>query len=78
MPRTVPTLAVVLALLVAGSSAQTTIFTTDDFRKDRDRWTDPAYFLHNSARELTDMQVDNRFGQKGKGVDEYVLKSPSP
>jgi hypothetical protein len=74
----VPALAVLLALLVAGTGAQTTIFTTDDFRKDRDRWTDPAYFLHNTARELTDMQVDNRFGQKGKGVDEYVLKSPHP
>ena len=63
---------------MAGTDAQTTLFTTDDFRRDRDRWTDPAYFLHNTARELTDMQVDNRFGQKGKGADEYVLKSPYP
>src|SRR5687768_2390243 len=78
MTRTVPALAVLLALLVAGTGAQTTLFTTSDFRNDRDRWTDPAYFLHNTARELTDMQVDNRFGQKGKGADEYVLKSPHP
>ena len=78
MARTLRALVVLLALLVAAPDAQTTLFTTDDFRRDRDRWTDPAYFLHNTARELTDMQVDNRFGQKGKGADEYVLKSPYP
>ena len=78
MARTLRALVILLALLVAGTGAQTTLFTTADFRGDRDRWTDPAYFLHNTARELTDMQVDNRFGQKGKGADEYVLKSPYP
>jgi hypothetical protein len=40
------------------------------------RWTDPAYYLYNTARELTDMQVDNRFGQKGSGADKYDIKSP--
>jgi hypothetical protein len=53
-----------------------TLFNTNDYRGDRDRWTDPAYFLYNTARELTDMQVDNRFGQKGSGKDEYDIKSP--
>ena len=57
-------------------SAQTTIFTTEDYRKDMNRWTDPAYYLYNTARELTDMQVDNRFGQKGSGADKYDIKSP--
>ena len=66
-----------LTLLSATSlSAQTTIFTTEDYRKDVNRWTDPAYYVYNTARELTDMQVDNRFGQKGSGADKYVIKSP--
>jgi hypothetical protein len=66
-------------LLLAGTAfAQTTLFTTKDYRQDRDRWTDPAYYLHNTARELTDMQVDNRFGQKGSGENKYDIKSPYP
>ncbi len=68
----------VLTLLSSATSlsAQTTIFTTEDYRKDVNRWTDPAYYLYNTARELTDMQVDNRFGQKGSGADKYAIKSP--
>jgi hypothetical protein len=68
----------VLTLLSSATSlsAQTTIFTTEDYRKDVNRWTDPAYYLYNTARELTDMQVDNRFGQKGSGADKYDIKSP--
>ena len=70
-----------LALIVAtwtAAIAQTTMFTSKDYRQDRERWTDPAYFLHNTARELTDMQVDNRFGQKGSGADKHDIKSPYP
>jgi hypothetical protein len=68
-----------LVLSCAGAAAaQTTLFTSADFRQDRDRWTDPAYYLYNTARELTDMQVDNRFGQKGSGRDQYEIKSPYP
>jgi hypothetical protein len=55
-----------------------TLFTTEDYRKDRERWTDPAYYRYNTARQLTDMQVDNRFGQEGSKADEYVIKSPYP
>jgi hypothetical protein len=55
-----------------------TLFTTEDFRKDHDRWTDPAYYLNNTARELSDMQVEDRFGQKGSGEDLYNIKSPYP
>src|SRR5687768_13112560 len=72
---TVVSLALSLSL-AASAAAQSTLFTTPDYRQDRDRWTDPAYFLHNTARELTDMQVDNRFGQKGTAADEYDIKSP--
>jgi hypothetical protein len=69
---------VVLSAFAASASAQTTLFTTADYRQDSDRWTDPAYYLFNSARELTDMQVDNRYGQKGKAEDKYQIKSPYP
>jgi hypothetical protein len=68
--------AVVALATLAAAQQQATLFTTKDYRQDRDRWTDPAYYLFNSSRELTDMQVDNRFGQKGKGVDKYQIKSP--
>src|SRR5687767_6719912 len=61
---------------VAPTAQDATLFTSPDYRQDRARWTDPAYYLHNTARELTDMQVDNRFGQKGSGVDAYDIKSP--
>ena len=72
-----------LALLVAVSLstvtlAQVDLFTTRDYRQDRDRWTDPAYYRFNTGRELTDMQVENRFGQKGSGADKYDIKSPYP
>ena len=85
-PRTTPlanAAARFVALVVvfgAALTAQTprTLFNTPDYRQDRDRWTDPAYYLHNTARQLTDMQVENRFGQKGDGRDEYDIKSPYP
>jgi hypothetical protein len=77
--RSVAVLALVLSLsLTTSVIAQTTLFTTGDYRQDRDRWTDPAYYVYNTARELTDMQVDNRFGQKGSGADEYEIRSPYP
>lgn len=69
---------IIILTSAAPLAAQTTIFTTRDYRQDRDRWTDPAYYLFNTARELTDMQVENRFGQKGSGADKYDLHSPYP
>ena len=60
------------------AQTQTTLFTTEDYRRDQARWTDPAYYLYNTARQLTDMQVENRFGQKGSGADKYNIKSPYP
>ena len=38
----------------------------------------PPYYLHNTARSSRDMQVENRFGQKGSGADKYDIKSPYP
>ena len=73
-------IALVILGLASGATAlaQTTVLTTEDYRQDRERWTDPAYFLFNTARELSDMQVDNRFGQKGSGVDKHDIKSSFP
>ena len=69
--------ALLLVLLTAAPlAAQTTLFNTSDYRKDQALWTNPAYFLFNTARQLTDMQVENRFGQKGSGADKFVIKSP--
>ena len=73
------TCALILILSIAAPlAAQTTLFSTEDYRKDQARWTDPAYFLFNTARQLTDMQVENRFGQKGSASDKYDIKSPYP
>jgi hypothetical protein len=63
---------------LATAAAAQTIFTTEDFRSDRERWTDPAYYRHNTARQLTDMQVENRFGAEGSRADEYTIASPYP
>src|SRR5262245_29213303 len=65
-------------LFLAIQAGAQTLFTTEDFLKDRDRWTDPAYYLNNTAREISDMQVENRYGQKGSGEDAYNIKSPYP
>ncbi|MGH9254108.1 MAG: hypothetical protein ACRD3C_06010 [Vicinamibacterales bacterium] len=65
-------------LLATAAAAQTTLFTTQDYRQDQARWTDPAYYLYNTARQLTDMQVDNRFGQKGSGAEKYDIRTPYP
>jgi len=67
-----------LAAVLPAQTTQPTLFTTADYRKDQARWTDPAYYLYNTARQLTDMQVDNRFGQKGSGADTDDIRSPYP
>jgi hypothetical protein len=67
-----------LIVCLAASTAAQTLFTTDDYRRDRERWTDAAYYRYNTARQLTDMQVDNRFGQEGSKADEAAIASPYP
>src|SRR5258706_6873032 len=49
------------------TAAQTTIFTTTDFRQDRDRWTDPAYYRNNTPGQLRSMAINvegRRTGQE--------------
>ena len=75
MRRAIASFALSLSL-AAPVAAQTTLFTTEDYRRDQARWTDAAYYLYNTARQLTDMQVENRFGEKGSGADKYDIKSP--
>ncbi len=69
---------VLLGMLCAAPAVAQTIFTTDDFRQDREHWTDPAYYRNNTARQLTDMQVDFRYGEEGSGRDDFDTRSPYP
>ena len=69
------TSALIAVALSEGSAAQT-LFTTEDYRRDAAHWADPAYYNHNTARELTDMQVNNRFAETGSGADVYTLTTP--
>jgi hypothetical protein len=84
--------AVLVGLSLSGSAAaQTTIFTTTDFRQDRDLWTDPAYYRNNTPGQLRGMaiNVEGRrtgqelsarvYGSEGTGkVGAVNLKSPYP
>ena len=54
-------------LLPVPAAAQTTIFTTTDFRQDRERWTDPAYYRNNTVGQLRGMAFDVDTGGKGSG-----------
>src|SRR6185369_3204421 len=51
------------------AAAQTTIFTTTDFRQDRDRWTDPAYYRNNTVGQLKGMAIDFDSGGRGSGQE---------
>src|SRR5687767_10556581 len=53
--------------LSAPAAAQTTIFTTTDFRQDRERWTDPAYYRNNTVGQLRGMAIDADTGGQGTG-----------
>jgi hypothetical protein len=55
--------------LATPAAAQTTIFTTTDFRQDRERWTDPAYYRNNTVGELRGMAFDHDSGGQGSGQE---------
>jgi len=70
-------ISVAMIFAASGLTAQT-LFTTPDYTQDQALWTDPAYYNFNTARELTDMQINDRYGQRGSGEDAYTLTSPYP
>ena len=75
MPSRTP---VVIAIVLSSGISAQTLFTTEDYRQDAEHWTDPAYYNYNTARELTDMQVNTRYGDRGSGADKYSLTTPYP
>jgi hypothetical protein len=56
-------------ILPATALAQTTIFNTKDFRQDRDLWTNPLYYLNNTAGQLRGMAIDFDSGGRGTGQE---------
>ena len=63
------TLVTLFAAFPYGAAAQD-IFTTEDFRQDREHWTDPAYYRHNTTSEMRRMGEDpESYGTTGTGVD---------
>jgi hypothetical protein len=82
---------IAMSIPAAAQTAQPTIFTTTDFRQDKDRWTDPAYYRNNTPGQLRGMaiNVEGRrtgqeasarvYGSQGTGrPDAANFKSPYP
>lgn len=58
-----------LSTPAAAQTTQPTIFTTTDFRQDRERWTDPAYYRNNTVSQLRGMAIDLDSGGRGSGQE---------
>jgi hypothetical protein len=63
---------VFIVMLLATSATAQTLFTTKDYRQDRPKWTDPAYFNHNTARDFLDMHAKG-YGTKGSAKDDFDI-----
>ena len=64
-----------LSLSVSGGARKRTIFTTTDFRQDRDRWTDPAYYRNNTAGQLRGMAINVEGRRTGQELSARVYGS---
>ena len=79
-------------LLSVVAAQETTIFDTPDFRQNRERWTDPAYYRNNTVGQLRGMALNitsyqgggqvgaaRLYGSEGTGrVGAVDLASPYP
>ncbi len=66
-----PTASVAVLLVGLSMSAPATaqtIFTTEDFRQDREHWTVPAYYRNNTTGELRGMALD--LDNRGTGTGQ--------
>jgi hypothetical protein len=90
------TLLVVVGLLgsrfLAMPATAQTLFTSEDFRADREHWTDPAYFRNNTIAQMHGMSFDydsggegtgqvaasRLYGSEGSGADAFELTTPYP
>ena len=71
--------ALVMGILPMVPGTAQDIFTTEDFRADREHWADPAYYRNNTVFEIRDMDRDSDFGEEGTGrVGAADLASPYP
>ena len=77
---TVSAAALLTGLFLSAPVAAQDIFTTEDFRQDRELWTDPAYYRNNTTGELRRMAEDvDNYGSEGTGrVGALDLVSPYP
>ena len=70
--------ALLIGLSMGLPAAAQDIFTTEDFRQDRELWTDPAYYRNNTVGQLRGMAINvDRYGSEGTGrVGALDLASP--
>jgi hypothetical protein len=74
-----PMAGLIMGLALPIAAGAQTLFTTEDFRADRAKWADPAYYHHNTVREMRDMDGAAVYGLQGTGkVGAAELASPYP
>ena len=66
----------ILVLATSTATAQS-LYTSSDFRQDRERWTDPAYYNNYTAREVRNIHRTG-YEDGGSGMDKYDITSPYP
>ena len=66
---------IAMSIPAAAQTAQPTIFTTTDFRQDKDRWTDPAYYRNNTPGQLRGMAINVEGRRTGQELSARVYGS---